>query len=235
MHVARLATVGEMASGIAHELNQPLAAIATYAQACDRLLSGPEPDVAEIQGALRQVANQAVRAGDIIRRLRNLTRREESRRRSVDLNEVVMELTELVQSDARAHGVTYRTVLAPGLPKVCIDSAQIQQVILNLVHNALDALTAVDRSGQEVIVSTQLTPEYDVQLCVCDTGPGVNADIVEKMFDPFCSTKPWGTGLGLPISRTIVEAHAGSVSFRPNVPAGACFSVRLPSAQSERS
>ena len=233
MHVARLATVGEMASGIAHELNQPLAAIATYAHACDRLLGGEQPDVAEVQGALRQIAVQAVRAGDIIRRLRSLTRRESTHRRPADINDVVTELTELVQSDARSHGVTYRTVLAPELPKVCIDPVQIQQVILNLVHNALEALAPGDRSVREVVVSTQLTPEHDVQLCICDTGPGVDEAIAEKMFDPFCSTKPWGTGLGLPISRTIVEAHAGSVSFRPNVPVGACFSVRLP-AQTEQ-
>ncbi len=228
MHVSRLATVGEMASGIAHELNQPLAAIATYAHACDRLLSMAEPEIEEVQAALKQIADQAVRAGDIIRRLRNLARTEESIRSPVDINTVIEELGDLIQSDARAHGVQYRQQLTPGLPKVTVDRAQIQQVVLNLVRNALEALALAQLDVSEVVVSTRLNPEGEVEIAVRDNGPGVDSLLAHRIFDPFCSTKPTGTGLGLPISRTIVHTHGGTLDYEPNVPSGACFLVKLP-------
>ncbi len=234
MHVSRLATVGEMASGIAHELNQPLAAIATYAHACDRLLSMPDPEIEEIQAALKQIADQAVRAGDIIRRLRNLARTDESVRTPVDINTVIEELTDLIQSDARAHGVQYKQKLSPGLPKVTVDRAQIQQVVLNLVRNALEALALGQLDVSEVIVSTRLNPEGEVEISVCDNGPGVDSFVAHRIFDPFCSTKPTGTGLGLPISRTIVHTHGGSLDYVPNVPSGACFLVKLPSTRTDQ-
>src|SRR6185437_6477790 len=139
-HVGRLATIGEMASGIAHELNQPLAAIATYAHACDRLLGLSDPDIAEVQGALREIAGQAVRAGDIIRRMRGLARADEPRRGPADINSVIAELTDLIEPDAKAHGIAYRLELAPNLPKIAIDRGQIQQVLLNLVRNALESI-----------------------------------------------------------------------------------------------
>ena len=230
MHVSRLATIGEMASGIAHELNQPLAAIATYAHACDRLLSLASPDIEEVQTALREIAGQAVRAGDIIRRLRGLARTEEVRRGPSDINTVITELTDLIQTDAKAHGVEYRLELARDLPKVTVDRGQIQQVVLNLVHNALEALALGRVDAREVAVCTRLTAEGDVEICVCDNGPGVSEKIVDRMFDPFCSTKPAGTGLGLAISRTIVRMHEGTLKYHPNAPTGACFAVRLAAA-----
>lgn len=229
MHVSRLATVGEMASGIAHELNQPLAAIATYAHACDRLLGAPHPEVAEIQSALREIASQAVRAGDIIRRLRGLARDDETQRGPADINGVIMELTDLIHSDAKAHGVQYHPVLAPDLPTVTANRAQIQQVVMNLVRNALEALALGQLDAGEVVVRTRMTDEGDVEICVCDNGPGVGSEIADRMFDPFCSTKPAGTGLGLAISRTIIQTHGGAMHYRPNAPNGACFSVLLPS------
>lgn len=229
MHVSRLATVGEMASGIAHELNQPLAAIATYAHACDRLLAGPDPDIEEIQSALRQIADQAVRAGDIIRRLRGLARDAETQRGPADINEAIVEMSQLIQSDAKAHGVQYRCELAAELPKVTANRAQIQQVVLNLLRNALEALALGPREVREVILLTRLTPQGEVEISVCDNGPGVADEIADRIFDPFCSTKPTGTGLGLAISRTIVQKHGGTMDYRPNLPTGACFSVRLPS------
>jgi two-component system sensor kinase FixL len=228
MHVSRLATIGEMASGIAHELNQPLAAIATYAHACDRLLAVPEPEIEEIQIALREIAEQAVRAGDIIRRLRSLTRAENTQHGPADVNAVIAELTDLIQSDAKAHGVAYRAELAPDLPQITLDRAQIQQVVLNLVRNALEALALAQLETGEVVVRTRLTPEGGVEIAVCDSGPGVDSRIVDRMFDPFYTTKAAGTGLGLAISRTIVNAHGGSLEYLPHVPAGACFAIRLP-------
>jgi two-component system sensor kinase FixL len=228
MHVSRLATVGEMASGIAHEINQPLAAIATYAHACDRLLSLPDPELGEIQAALRQIADQAVRAGDIIRRLRSLARDENTQHGPADVNAVIAELTDLIQSDAKAHGVTYRAELATDLPQITLDRARIQQVVLNLVRNALEALALAQLDTKEVIVSTRRTPEGEVEIAVCDNGPGVDSQIAGRMFDPFSTTKAAGTGLGLAISRTIVRAHGGSLEHFLHVPAGACFAIRLP-------
>jgi two-component system sensor kinase FixL len=232
MHVSRLATVGEMASGIAHELNQPLAAIATYAHACDRLLGLPEPEIEEIQTALKEIAEQAVRAGDIIRKLRNLARMEDVARAPSDINSVIAELADLIQSDAKAHGVQYRQELAADLPTIAIDRSQIQQVVLNLVRNALEALARVD--AQELLVRTRATPEGDVEICVCDNGPGVDSSLKHRIFDPFCSTKPTGTGLGLPISRTIVQTHGGALDYQPNLPTGACFVVKLPATRTDQ-
>jgi two-component system sensor kinase FixL len=230
-HVSRLATVGEMASGIAHELNQPLAAIATYAHACDRLLGIPDPQIEEVREALRQVAEQAVRAGDIIRRLRSLARTEETSRMLSDVNTVIEELTELIQANAKAHGVEFRRDLAPNLPNILIDRSQIQQVVMNLVQNALEALALGQLDTKEVVVRTRATPVGDIEISVCDNGVGVDSAIVHRMFDPFCSTKPTGTGLGLPISRTIAHTHGGSLDFRSNHPTGACFIMKLPSTQ----
>jgi two-component system sensor kinase FixL len=230
-HVSRLATVGEMASGIAHELNQPLAAIATYAHACDRLLGIPDPDIDEVQDALKQIAEQAVRAGDIIRRLRSLARTEETSRVLSDVNTVIQELTELIQANAKAHGVEYRRDLAPNLPVILVDRSQVQQVVMNLVQNALEALSLAQLDVKEVVVRTRATPAGDIEISVCDNGVGVDGSIVHRMFDPFCSTKPTGTGLGLPISRTIARAHGGSLEFRPNQPTGACFTMKLPTTQ----
>jgi two-component system, LuxR family, sensor kinase FixL len=227
-HVSRLATVGEMSSGIAHELNQPLTAVANYAQACDRLLGMPDPDIDEIREALRQITMQAVRAGDIIRRLRTLARNDVMKREPTDINLLIGELTELVQLDAKTHDVQYKLELADQLPLAEVDRAQLQQVILSLVRNALEAHGENSSVQRQVVLSTRLLPDGDVGIAVCDNGPGVSQAVAPRLFDPFCTSKPNGTGLGLAISRTIVKAHQGSLDYRPNVPSGACFTVRLP-------
>jgi two-component system, LuxR family, sensor kinase FixL len=228
-HVSRLATVGEMASGIAHELNQPLAAMATYAHACDRLLALAEPDIEEVRSALQLIADQAVRAGNIIHRMRALARSEESARTLVNVNTLIEELATLINSDAQAHGAVFRQELTPDLPSVCANSAQIQQVVVNLVRNALEALSparaTTDRS--EVVVATRLMPDGRVEISISDNGPGVSESLKERIFDPFCTTKATGTGLGLAISRTIVAAHEGTLDYEPNQPTGARFNVRL--------
>jgi len=231
-HVARLATIGEMASGIAHELNQPLAAMATFAHACDRLLGLPQPDIAEVQLALREIATQAVRAGDIIRHMRSLARADDLHRGAADINSVIVELTDLIAPDARAQGVVYRLELAAGLPLVAIDKGRIQQVVMNLARNALEAFAPNQPASREIVVSTRCCARGDLEIRVCDNGPGISEAIADRMFDPFCSTKPAGTGLGLAISRTIVAAHGGTLVHRPNEPTGACFIVALPPAPS---
>ena len=226
-HVSRLATVGEMSAGVAHEINQPLTAVANYAQACDRLLGLPDPDIEEIRDALKQITAQAVRAGDIIRRLRSLARNDAMVPVPTDINALIGELDELITLDTQTHRVGYRLELAPNLAEVSVDRAQIQQMILNLVRNAVEAL-AESSGKKELAVRTFALPEGGVEITVSDNGPGVLQSIVPRLFDPFCTTKPHGTGLGLAISRTIVKSHGGSLDYRPNAPAGACFVVRLP-------
>jgi two-component system sensor kinase FixL len=228
-HVSRLATVGETTSAIAHELNQPLAAIANYAQASERMLARPGADLEEIRAALREITGQAVRAGDIIRRLRGLARPHRGPREPADINTLVSELTDLVKADAMAHHVRYSLDLGEGLPQLDLHATQIQQVILNLVRNALEALRDAPDKDRELIVRTSRADDGDVELSVCDTGPGVPANLIPQLFEPFCSSKPDGTGLGLAISRTIVGQHQGTLGYRANVPRGACFLLRLPS------
>lgn len=228
-HVSRLATVGETATGIAHELNQPLAAIANYAQACERLLARPDADLTEVRAALREIAEQAVRAGDIIRRLRGLARPQRGAREAMDINTLVTELTDLVKSDADARHVRYRLELTEGLPKVEVHGAQIQQVILNLVHNAIEALQETPEKSRGVVLRTSRTDDGAVELSVCDTGPGIPATLIPHLFEPFSTTKPDGAGLGLAVSRTIIGQHQGTLSYRANASRGACFVLQLPS------
>jgi two-component system sensor kinase FixL len=226
-HVSRLATAGEMSAGLAHELNQPLAAVANYAQACNRLLALPAPDIEEIRDALQQITTQVVRAGDIIHRLRAFARNDALRREPTDINVLVGELTGLIQLSAKEHEVHYELELAPSVPKVEIDRSQMQQVILNLVRNGLEALGDCSPQGRQLTLRTRPV-EDGVEIVVCDNGPGVSADMASRLFEAFSTTRSSAMGLGLASSRTIVRAHRGSLDYTPNSPTGACFTVRLP-------
>ena len=230
MHAARLAMIGEMSGGLAHELNQPLTAVANYAQACDRMLGLPNPDIGEIRDALKEITTQAVRAGDIIHRLRALARHDRLHSELTDLNALLGELAELIQLDARTHRVRCNLELAPHLPQISVDRAQIQQVIVSLVRNSIEAFAETTAATPEITVRTRRSSPGTVEIAVCDNGPGVAASILPHLFEPFCSSKPHGTGLGLAISRTILKTHQGSLDYRPNTPARACFQVRLPIA-----
>ncbi len=230
--VSRLATMGEMAAGISHELNQPLAAIANYAQACVRLLRLPAADIPEISGALEQIANQALRAGEIIRRIRSLVRNEDVRRESQDINELIREVHGLLASDARVHDGRLALELAVPLPRVTVDGVQIQQVLMNLVHNAFEAQGPEhDGAPFEVRIATRLTDSGDVEVSVSDLGPGLASEVEQKIFEPFFTTKASGTGLGLAISRSIIKAHDARLGYRANQPRGACFYFVLPAHQ----
>ncbi len=227
-HVSRLATMGEMAAGIAHELNQPLAAITNYASAASRLLvTGDEPE--NVRLALDQIASQALRAGEIIRRLRSLVQNKETRREPADVNDLVTEVVSFSLSDARLHDVRIRAELTPGMPSLLLDRIQVQQIILNLLRNAIEALAERPLHDREIIVGTARESAESVTISVQDNGPGVPDAVVARIFDPFCTTKDTGTGLGLAISRTIAEAHQGKLVYEPRtgVP-GACFVLRLP-------
>jgi two-component system sensor kinase FixL len=228
LQVSRLATIGEMAAGVAHELNQPLTAIANYAQACDRLLGRPGPDLDDIRTAMREIATQAVRAGEILRRLRSLAQSQPMRRERANLNSTVEAIRDLILADGRVHGAQVRFELTSPLPPVCIDTVQIQHVILNLVRNGLEAPAAAGAPARELTVRTGLASDGDLAITVIDNGPGLSPQALERMFDPFFSTKPEGTGLGLAISNTVVRAHGGSLTYCDNTAGGACFCIRLP-------
>jgi two-component system sensor kinase FixL len=227
-----------MAAGISHELNQPLAAIANYSQACARLLRLPAPDMPEISGALEQISTQALRAGEIIRRIRSLVRNEDVRRELQDINDLIREVAARRASVAGVHDGRLEMDLAPALPRVTVDGVQIQQVLMNLVHNAFEAQTndrgsergraARDGSALEVRISTRATDGGDVEVAVSDLGPGLEGDVEQKIFEPFFTTKATGTGLGLAISRSIIKAHDARLGYRANQPRGACFFFVLP-------
>lgn len=227
VQASRQATIAEMAAGIAHELNQPLTAIANYAQACDRLLGRPDPSMEDIRTAVHEIAEQAVRAGNILRRMRSLTQAQPIRRKRTDLNAMVDSIRNVILADARAHRARVQFDLAAGLPPASIDSAQLQHVILNLVRNALEATAEPGAATRELTVRTTLIPGGHAEIAMLDNGPGVPPEALERMFDPFFSTKPAGAGLGLAISNTVVRAHGGSLTYRRNMPAGACFAIRV--------
>lgn len=230
--VSRLATMGEMAAGIAHELNQPLAAIANYANAAMRLAAtqgidkiDPDGDVAL---ALEQISQQAQRAGEIIRRLRALVQNRETRHESANVNELVNEVIGFTQSDARLHEIRIVRELDPSLPIAQLDKIQIQRVVLNLLRNSIEALAERPVAEREIRVATAHDGHETLRIEVSDSGPGVPTELIDRIFDPFYTTKATGTGLGLAISRSIAEAHRGKLSYRKRTTGGACFVLEVP-------
>jgi two-component system sensor kinase FixL len=230
--VARVATAGEMAAGVAHEINQPLTAITTYARACERYLSMPEPDLAEARDAAREIAAEGLRAGAIIRRLRQMVRLDTPDTRArVELNGLIEELRSLLESDARAHGAQLVIELDPGLPEVTGNGLQLQQVVLNLVRNSFEALLDSPSGTRHVTITTGRIEDGEVEMRVEDNGPGIDPAIAGRLFDPFLTTKVTGTGLGLSMCRTIVQSHGGSIAASQRNPQGSRFVVRLPFAE----
>lgn len=231
-HVARLATMGEMAAGIAHELNQPLAAIANYASAAGRLATSPAHRRTDLEGelplALTQIGEQALRAGEIIRTLRALAQNRQTHLESVDVNELVEEVLRFARSDLRLNDVQIVTEFGVALPSAMLDRIQIQQVLLNLLRNAIEALAVNPRDRRVVHVRTSCEDTRKLLIEVADNGPGVPNDLATRMFDTFFTTKETGTGLGLAISRTIVTAHRGKIHHRAVATGGASFAVELP-------
>ena len=228
--VARLATLGEMASGIAHELNQPLTAIATFARACDHYLDSPSPDLAELREAVREIASEAFRAGETIRRLRNMVRGDTDQRVALDVNNLIEEMRTLLVADARLHGTDLDIALPHDLPQVSANGVQLQQVVLNLARNAFEALQDSPPGDRRVAITAEAA-HGDVEIRVSDNGPGIAPLIEDRLFDPFASTKGGGTGLGLAMSRTIVKSHGGTIGTRQTKPRGATFYVRLPAVE----
>jgi two-component system sensor kinase FixL len=232
--VARMATLGEMTAGIAHELNQPLTAITTYARACEHYINMPEPDLEEMREAVREIGAEGMRAGRIIARLRQLVRGDERQEPvAFDVNTLIEELRILLNADARVYDTRLSITLAPGLPRIVGQPIQLQQLVLNLVRNAFEALVEIPpgEREREIDLTTFRNAVGEVEIHVSDNGPGIAANIVDRLFHPFSTTKAAGTGLGLAISRTIAQAHGGTIECQPEVPHGASFRVRLPTTE----
>ncbi len=230
LHAARLSEMGRMASTLAHEINQPLTAIANYAQAARHLLSSDRPDQAKrVSETLEKAAAQAIRAGAIIQNLRDFLTRGETERRAEDLNKVVEEASALALVGAREYGIRVNFRLQPDMPEVLIEKVQIQQVVLNLVRNALEVLQASDHREITVATLRDAAGEF-AEVSVADTGPGLSPEVRDRIFQPFVSTKPQGMGLGLSISREIVERHGGQLRATSPDGAGTTFAFTLPFA-----
>ena len=241
-HVARLSAVGEMSTTIAHELNQPLAAIANYSLAAKNQLAGQPPDIAKAVGFMEEAGEQSRRAGEIIRRLRSFARHGETERRPVDINDIVREAAQLSLIGASAAGVRTAFELAEPLPSVLADGIQIQQVVVNLVRNALDAMVSDEKLSRREIdfetaygtqptnlrVAAALHGEDYVAVAVHDSGPGIDQSIADKLFEPFVTTKQSGLGIGLSVCKSIVEAHDGRLWVETNDMGGTTFYFTLP-------
>lgn len=233
-HVGRLSTMGEMTASIAHEINQPLTAISMYAQSGLRLLERPDPDLTRLAAALDKLNTQALRAGAIIERIQRFTRAEEGRREQAAINSLLRDLLKLADGDARIHDVNVTLDLDPSLPPVSVDPVQIQQVALNLIRNAIDAMKDIDcRHGNALTITSRQRPNGLLEVAVSDQGPGVPDDQVALLFKPFHTTKKDGMGMGLSICRTIIAEHGGEMGFVNNPQGGATFYFTVPAAAQE--
>lgn len=235
-HLARLSLAGEMAAGFAHELNQPLTSIANYGEACIELLRSGCADTGELVTAMTRVVEQAEHAGEIIRRLRGFTRRASPRQTLVEPLALLRATLEFVAIDARAREVRLRAELPDALPPVWADAVQIQQVLVNLLRNGIEATSELRAGERREVAVTAWADAGVVTVEVSDTGPGLTSEVRERLFYPFATTRPEGMGLGLSISHHIVEAHGGRLWLATNgsTATGASFRFTLPTAAAEQ-
>ncbi len=229
-HSGRVSILGEMATGIAHEVNQPLTAIATYAKACLRLMSNGDCSSEETNATLEQIALQALRAGEVIRRMRSFVRYHEAKPELIESNHILEELVQLAQTDAHYHAVQLLIDSPTHTLMVQADPVQIQQVLLNLVRNSIDAMQEVSDPDRVIVLRAVLNKSGDVEFMVADHGHGITAEIAKELFNPFYTTKLSGTGLGLSISQSIIRAHGGRLWHDDNPGGGARFFFSLPRA-----
>jgi len=228
--LSRLNELGEMASTLAHELNQPLAAIANYVQGCLRLLNQlSDGNVEMMRGALQETAKQALRAGDIIRHLREFTTRGDTDKAPEDIKKLVEEAGALALVGSRERGIRTEFEFSADDAAVLVDRIQIQQVLTNLMRNAIEAMR--DTSRRELVVRTMGNDERSIRVEVADTGPGIAEEIAERLFQPFVTSKASGMGIGLSISRRIIQSHGGDLTYHRNDAGGATFSFTLPIVQ----
>jgi NO-binding membrane sensor protein with MHYT domain len=227
-HVTRVTTLGELTASIAHEVNQPLAAVVTNAEACLRWLDRGTPNLDEARRALERIIEDGNRAGEVIRHLRALSSKTETEKAPLDINDVVNEVIALVQHQLLSHRVSLRTELAPALPMVLADRVQLQQVIINLVINGIEAMQPVTDRPRELVIRSHLVEAQQVLVVVKDCGVGISAENADQLFNAFFTTKSSGMGMGLSICRSIIEAHGGRLSGSGDVGPGATFQFALP-------
>ena len=232
-HVGRFNLMGEMAAGIAHEINQPLAAIATYAQAGKRVLQRGNPDVAMLAEVCSKIDDQARRAGQVIENLRKFIRKQEIDTQSLDVNRVVEDALNLIEVDAHSEGIPVRVRAAEELPRVRADALQLQQVLLNLTRNSVDAMRGGLGRERGIIITTERGEGGGVRIRVADHGHGVSAQLGEHIFHPFVTTKRDGLGVGLAISKTIIQSYGGMLRYSDNPGGGAVFTIELPAEQAQ--
>lgn len=229
-HVARVSEMGQLSAAIAHELNQPLTAVLNYTNVAKRLIAATDPAAtAKAYEAVSKAGEQAIRAGQIIKRLRDFVEKRETNRTIENINTITEDALALGLIGTRSADITTRVDLAPVSPPVLVDRVQIQQVLVNLLRNAAEAMANSPR--RELTISTVGINDSAVEVMVADTGPGIPADLADRLFKPFVTTKPGGMGIGLAISRSIIEAHGGRLSMAPNAGGGTVFQFTLPAAQ----
>jgi two-component system sensor kinase FixL len=227
-HVGRLTVMGEMAAAMAHELNQPLSAIANYSGACLRLLDRDETCGEEIVQALGSIDKQAHRAAEVIQRIRDFVRSRAVKREPVEVNEMIAEILPLAAMDAKANHTDLRIRIDKDLPTIMVDRVEIQQVVLNLVRNGIDAMSDVPEPDRRLDLRVWLEDAEHIRISITDRGTGVSDVAAEQLFTPFFTTKGSGMGLGLAISRSIIKAHGGRLEFENNPICGATFYILLP-------
>ena len=232
-HANRVTTMGELSASIAHEVNQPIAATVTNAQAALRWLRAQPPDLDEVRASLSRIVEDGNRAGNVIGGIRAFINKVPPRKDRFDLNEAILEMIALTRSEMLKHGISLQTELAPGLPRVEGDRTQLQQVILNLVVNAIEAMGGIDEGTREFRINTERAAAGGVLVTARDSGPGLDPEDVEHVFTAFYTTKPKGMGMGLAICRSMVEAHGGRMWASANEPRGAVFQFTLPLQRDE--
>jgi PAS domain S-box-containing protein len=226
-HINRVTTMGELTASLAHEVNQPIAAAATDANTCLRWLARDQPDLEEARAAASRVVKDAARAAEIMSRIRSLFKKEISQRELVDVNDIIRGMIELLRSEATRYSISMRTELSEGLPQIMGDRVQLQQVTMNLIINSIDAMKGVEGT-REIAITSERVENEQLQVSVSDTGIGLPSQRTDQIFNAFFTTKPHGTGMGLRISRSIVESHGGSLWAAHNSPRGARFAFTLP-------
>jgi C4-dicarboxylate-specific signal transduction histidine kinase len=219
--------MGELAASIAHELNQPLTAVVTNAYACHEWLQATPPNLDRASTTAHRIVQESKRASEVVARVRALFRKEIDSRGSVDLNQLIQDLVRLLHDDAIRRGVSIHVDLESSLPRAAVDPVQIQQVLLNLATNGMDAMMS-QQSPRELTISSRKAGDDAIRIRVRDTGAGLDPAIAGKIFDPFFTTKTEGIGMGLAISRTIIEAHDGKIWADPPDSGGSCFQFTIP-------
>jgi PAS domain S-box-containing protein len=229
-HANRLTTMGQLTASIAHEVNQPIAATITNAQAALRWIDALPPDLEEARQAITRIVNDGLRAGDVIHRIRTLIKKVPARIDRIDINDIIHDVVTLTRNELSNNGVSLQTRLAQGLPPIQGDRVQLQQVILNLIINAIEAMSSMSNGARELSISTGIDTSSGALVAVRDSGPGLDPASLNRLFDAFYTTKSSGMGMGLSICRSIIEAHEGRIWAEANSPQGAAFQFILPAA-----